>query len=916
MKSRKITACVAAAAIVSAVLAGTASPAYAATNYYVAKTGSDANAGSLAAPFLTIQKCATVAQAGDSCLIETGVYRETVTPANSGTASAPITFAPYNNEAVSVSGANLLSSWTQSSGNIYYASATLPVAGETADGPNGETAGVVQANQLFVNGTMAITAQWPNGPTDPSHSATSTAQAGTSDGTVVDSTLPAGINFTGALEHVVSTEGWTASVNPVSSMGTGSPASFNVTEHCADPNCNDQGSKYFLSGGPNGLQFLDQANEWWYDPSAHRVYLWAPGGGSPASSVVEYKQRRYAFDLSGQSYINVTGLGIFGASVNTSDTSTHDTLGSLIVKYVDQETTLPADLNNVSCGTWCSHESDTGIILRGSYNSLVDSDVSWGAANLVAVLGQNITVRNNLLHDGDWLGGYPSIVKVANGGEANISHNTIYDSGRFAIHFSSDSASPSRVSYNNIYNFGSQTRDLGAIYTCCHSGDGTRFDHNVIHDSQTVDKFSTGIFIDDSGQGYQLDHNVSWNTGSYGYKLNASGGNGQSLNNLVYNNSYAPGTPATEAGQVNDATGSVIENNVYSWGGQDYETGVANATVSHNLSGYSDPQYVNPSVNDYHLQSTSPAVNAGVTISGVTTGAVGAPDEGAYEVGGLDWIAGCDFTACNASTTPYLGEMATAYATQSGTTTQLGEGTDGAHDVQYINNGDWMSYTGLVFPQTPTQLSVQVASPLSTPGTIEAHLGTATGTLLGTCTVPPTGDWQSYVTASCPITGLSGTQTVVLVAKNSATTASLFNFLSFRFSTAPVTTVNPRVQMEAERMDASSGVQIFESSGSIDKLGWVGSGAYAGYNNVAFGATSPTTLTMSISASSATGTQTWVAHLGSTTGPVVATCNADIVGTSGTFVQSTCAVTGATGTQNLYMVSPTGSPDLDWFKFS
>jgi hypothetical protein len=354
MKSRKITACVAAAAIVSAVLAGTASPAYAATNYYVAKTGSDANAGSLAAPFLTIQKCATVAQAGDSCLIETGVYRETVTPANSGTASAPITFAPYNNEAVSVSGANLLSSWTQSSGNIYYASATLPVAGETADGPNGETAGVVQANQLFVNGTMAITAQWPNGTTDPSHSATSTAQAGTSDGTVVDSTLPAGINFTGALEHVVSTEGWTASVNPVSSMGTGSPASFNVTEHCADPNCNDQGSKYFLSGGPNGLQFLDQANEWWYDPSAHRVYLWAPGGGSPASSVVEYKQRRYAFDLSGQSYINVTGLGIFGASVNTSDTSTHDTLGSLIVKYVDQETTLPADLNNVSCGTWCS----------------------------------------------------------------------------------------------------------------------------------------------------------------------------------------------------------------------------------------------------------------------------------------------------------------------------------------------------------------------------------------------------------------------------------------------------------------------------------------------------------------------------------------------------------------------------------
>ncbi len=51
-----------------------------------------------------------------------------------------------------------------------------------------------------------------------------------------------------------------------------------------------------------------------------------------------------------------------------------------------------------------------------------------------------------------------------------------------------------------------------------------------------------------------------------------------------------------------------------------------------------DPKFVNPSENDYHLQSISPAINAGVTISSVANDYDGnsrpqgsAPDIGAYE---------------------------------------------------------------------------------------------------------------------------------------------------------------------------------------------------------------------------------------------------------------------------------------------
>ena len=59
--------------------------------YYVSTTGSDSNSGSSAAPFRTFTKAASVLVAGDTLQVMTGTYTETLTLANSGTATAPIT---------------------------------------------------------------------------------------------------------------------------------------------------------------------------------------------------------------------------------------------------------------------------------------------------------------------------------------------------------------------------------------------------------------------------------------------------------------------------------------------------------------------------------------------------------------------------------------------------------------------------------------------------------------------------------------------------------------------------------------------------------------------------------------------------------------------------------------------------------
>ena len=82
--------------------------AAAGTTYYVAKTGADGNPGTLASPFLTIQHAAGVAAAGDTVLVEAGVYNELVAPRNSGNATQGyITFSAAPGQAVAIDGTGL-----------------------------------------------------------------------------------------------------------------------------------------------------------------------------------------------------------------------------------------------------------------------------------------------------------------------------------------------------------------------------------------------------------------------------------------------------------------------------------------------------------------------------------------------------------------------------------------------------------------------------------------------------------------------------------------------------------------------------------------------------------------------------------------------------------------------------------------
>ena len=71
-----------------------------AATYYVAPTGNDANSGTLASPWKTIQKAASTMVVGDTVNIRAGTYNETITMQNSGNSNNRITYQSYNNENV------------------------------------------------------------------------------------------------------------------------------------------------------------------------------------------------------------------------------------------------------------------------------------------------------------------------------------------------------------------------------------------------------------------------------------------------------------------------------------------------------------------------------------------------------------------------------------------------------------------------------------------------------------------------------------------------------------------------------------------------------------------------------------------------------------------------------------------------
>jgi hypothetical protein len=498
------------------------------TSWFVSPSGKDTNTGSISSPFLTIQRAANVAVAGDHVEIRAGVYHETVTPKHSGTASAPITFEAYNGEKVTVSGADRVTSWTKYSGNIY--SASMPWDLGTGN------------NEVFVDGRAINEARFPNSSLDPSHPTLETISSVTSNGysaTIYDPKLNQAANYwKGATIHIAPGQAWVAQSGTVTSSAPGSITySYSQIDKYSIPT---KGNGFYLTGI---FHALDAPGEWYRDSSG-KLYIETPAADSPTSHDVEVKHRDYAFNLGGIAYVTIQNLSIFAATVWSDPNSVGMHLNHINASYISA-------LGVLSNG-W-SAPLNTGITVRGAHSIVENSNIGFSAGDGILVSGAGSIIRNNIVHDTDTFGGDMAGIRLLGSG-VTVSHNTVYNSGRSGI---KASVSGSIITYNVVHDVGLQTTEPGGIYTVQTNGGGATIAYNQVYNIHTGGYGGTGIFLDNYSSGFNVNHNQVWNV-DYGMKMNYT-----CNNNVVAYNTLNAITYSLFTNQLGNWNGTKITNNVF-----------------------------------------------------------------------------------------------------------------------------------------------------------------------------------------------------------------------------------------------------------------------------------------------------------------------------------------------------------------
>jgi hypothetical protein len=583
-----------------------------ATIYYVATNGAISNPGTnVSAPFKTIQQASIKMVAGDTCLIRGGIYREMLMPAHSGNSNAPITYAPYSNEVVTIDEADVVTGWTSYSNSIYQA----PVSWDLGMG----------SNQVFLDGVMIHQAQYPNyGSGDVLHPGVVAVTIATSNTNVISSTAWSGKPdnywtgawFTGGVglswawqsAKVLSSTGNTITLDPATET----------------PNWWFTGSGYGFLWGQ--LNLVDADNEWFLQTNApsNALYLQITGGGNPAAHTVELKHRIWCVNFNGMSYVTVTGLNLWAGAVRMNGTG--DVLQNCQAQYLSQYVILTQGYFENG-----GVEQGGGVVIEGNNNVVSGSTLANTAGSGIYATGNSNLITRNVISNTDYSGSYACCIALHGSGDI-VTFNTAHTTGRDVLR---PEGAGSDIRFNDLSQPGLLCKDLGPVYVWgtdgrAANGVDTRIAYNWIHDNNYPVP-SPLVYLDNYDANFIVDHNVCWNTGGdSGVRMNAPAQGHMIYNNTIFNCADV-GTFTYDSWPGGNPNPILFTNDVDQY-----------AASNHLFLGSSpQAQLVNWTNEDFRLLSNAPAIDAGVMIPGYTDGYAGhAPDLGAYEYGGLPWKAG------------------------------------------------------------------------------------------------------------------------------------------------------------------------------------------------------------------------------------------------------------------------------------
>ncbi len=140
---------------------------------------------------------------------------------------------------------------------------------------------------------------------------------------------------------------------------------------------------------------------------------------------------------------------------------------------------------------------------------------------------------------------------------------------------------------------------------------------------------------------------------------------------------------------------------------------------------------------------------------------------------------------------PFIKNEAENFNTQSGIQSETCTDVGGGSDIGFIENGDWIRINNLDFETGAASFNARAAT-AGSGGKIEIRSDSLAGSLIGTCTIASTGGWQTWLTKSCKVTGITGIHDIFL--KFTGSSGYLFNLNWFNFVPSATFLKNPTDQ--------------------------------------------------------------------------------------------------------------------------
>lgn len=612
--------------------------------YYVsANKGSDLSAGTKNNPFKTISKAAELAGPGDTIYVHGGTYYESV-KLNSGEKGKPVTITavqweiPVLTPTVPYDG-----QWSLYKDNIY-----------VADLSDIHSQINTEFVQVFLDEDSLVEARYPNmGPslTGIMEYKRAVAQQGTNSNTIVTkeelkdikgATVVIWPGSNGASAWV----GLASKVASVDGKKIRLRDNFASQEQYTGQNAYIpvKGNPFFITGA---LSLLDAPGEYYYDKTEQKLYLYMPDGSDPTGRAITVRGKSSeAIVANNSQYVNIKGIKMYGGGINMNGAD-NCRIEECSVRYAD----------HYYASGFTFYTLPNSMIVVGDNNYITKCEFAYTAGNGITLGGNGNVFTDNIVHDCDYSGTNYSGVQLMQSSDTEISYNSIYNSGRYLIYFTTETTYGKCIIKNNYLSSPAcLTSDCGVVYTWNSNGGGTEIYNNFVdckpkNDNGTNDKYVDGLYLDNYCSNFKVHHNIVIGGAPDGLRTNLSNKNTIFANNTViganigygvysyptddaigenlgfYNNlfvdlkSYEVSYYGTENGVDKYYNGSLVDGKVpFPFNPEQ------RISSSNNASGKVDELY--------RPVDGSNAIDGGIVIEGITDGYLGdAPDIGALEYG-------------------------------------------------------------------------------------------------------------------------------------------------------------------------------------------------------------------------------------------------------------------------------------------